>query len=62
MSIFWVNLIMVAICPHAIIGVNLYDLVGETIAQAFGTPPLVLHGVVSSHDVEAMCKCGKIYM
>ncbi len=29
-------------------------LVGEIIAQAFWTPPLVLHGVVVSHDFKAM--------
>jgi len=29
-------------------------LVGEIVAQAFRTSPLVLHGVVVSHDLEAM--------
>jgi hypothetical protein len=27
---------------------------GEIVAQALSTPPLVLHGVVASHDLEAM--------
>jgi hypothetical protein len=29
-------------------------LVSEIIAQALGTPPLILHGVVASHDLQAM--------
>lgn len=29
-------------------------LVGEIIAQALGTLPLILHGVVASHDLQAM--------
>jgi hypothetical protein len=30
------------------------DLVGEIVAQVLWTPPLILHGVVVSHDLEAM--------
>ncbi len=29
-------------------------LVGELVAQALWTPPLILHGVVASHDLEVM--------
>jgi hypothetical protein len=30
------------------------SLVGEIVAQAFWTPPLVLHGVVASSNLQAM--------
>jgi hypothetical protein len=35
------------------------DLVGEIVAQAFWTPPLVLCGVVASHDFEALLQMSK---
>ncbi len=38
---------------------NPCDLVGEIVAQAFWTPPLVLHGVVASHDFEALLQMSK---